>query len=86
MVWVIPWLAIFPDKETMTAIALKPSPGTSHSAADVPLSVQVRGATDGGAYVLFADAASPVLAGAGMPTLVAAELAALPGLLERALA
>ena len=25
MLWLIPWLAIFPDKETMTAIAVKPA-------------------------------------------------------------
>lgn len=51
-----------------------------------PLSVQVRGSADGGADVLVArvdDAAGE--AWAGLPPLVAAELAALPALLERAL-
>jgi ACS family hexuronate transporter-like MFS transporter len=48
LLWLIPWLAIFPDKATMTAVALKPAQtatrhgsgqGTSQPAADVPLSV-----------------------------------------------
>ncbi len=42
LLWLIPWLAIFPDKATMTSIALKPSPGTSQASADVPLGVLFR--------------------------------------------
>lgn len=53
------------------------------SLPDVPLSVQVRGAADGGAEVLVAHALD---AGwSELPQSVAEELAALPGLLERAL-
>jgi hypothetical protein len=60
--------------------------GTEASPDVPPLSVQVRGSADGGADVLVArvDGASGE-AWAGLPPLVAAELAALPALLERAL-
>jgi hypothetical protein len=52
---------------------------------DVPLAVQVRSAADGGADVLLASP-EQVLLGEGMPARVAEELAALPDLLDRALA
>jgi len=43
LLWLIPWLAIFPDKATMTAIALKPSPAAGAQAvADVPLGTLFR--------------------------------------------
>jgi ACS family hexuronate transporter-like MFS transporter len=38
LLWLIPWLAIFPDKNTMTAVALKPAQTASVQAAHVPLS------------------------------------------------
>jgi ACS family hexuronate transporter-like MFS transporter len=37
LLWLIPWLAIFPDKKTMTALALKPAATASAGAADVPI-------------------------------------------------
>ena len=52
---------------------------------DVPLAVQVRGAAGGGADVLVASATQMLLASESMPARVAEELAALPGLVERAL-
>jgi fructose-specific component phosphotransferase system IIB-like protein len=52
---------------------------------DVPLAVQVRQAAGGGADVLLASSAQVLLAGDGLPARVAEELAALPGLLDRAL-
>lgn len=51
---------------------------------DVPLSVHLRHAADGGADVLLTSPAQ-VLLGENVPPQVAEELAALPGLLERAL-
>lgn len=54
------------------------------SLPDVPLSVQVRGNAEGGADVLVAQLPDAGLA--ALPDTVAAELLALPGLLERALA
>ncbi len=62
-------------------------PEPDASPAVPPLSVQVRGNADGGADVLVArlDAAADA-AWAELPPVVAAELAALPALLERALA
>lgn len=56
------------------------------AAPDVPLSVQVRGSADGGADVLVARVADTSAFGWDeLPAPVADELAALPGLLERAL-
>jgi ACS family hexuronate transporter-like MFS transporter len=39
LLWLIPWLATFPDKATMNAVALKPAPtaGGQATAVDVPL-------------------------------------------------
>jgi sugar phosphate permease len=37
LLWLIPWLAIFPDKKTMTALALKPAATASAGTADVPI-------------------------------------------------
>src|SRR5262245_20640362 len=37
LLWLIPWLAIFPDKQTMTAVALKPAQTAVVQAAHVPL-------------------------------------------------
>lgn len=51
---------------------------------DVPLSVHVRRSADGGADVLLGSPAQMLL-GDGVPARVAEELAALPGLLDRAL-
>lgn len=43
LLWLIPWLAIFPDKATMTAIALKPSQASATpTPADVPLGTLFR--------------------------------------------
>lgn len=56
---------------------------SADSLPDVPLSVQVRRCADGGADVLVARLADGGLA--DLPDTVAAELAALPGMLERAL-
>jgi ACS family hexuronate transporter-like MFS transporter len=50
LLWLIPWLAIFPDQATMTAIALQPSPAprpssgqaASQPATDVPLGTLFR--------------------------------------------
>jgi hypothetical protein len=59
-------------------------PGAS---PDVPLSVQVRGSADGGADVLVARVSDASVFGwDDLPAPVADDLAALPGLLERALA
>lgn len=56
------------------------------SALDVPLSVMVRAAADGGADVLIASAASASAEQwRELPRAVADDLAALPGLVERAL-
>jgi hypothetical protein len=60
--------------------------GAAESPDVPPLSVQVRGSADGGADVLVARVDdADVEAWAGLPPRVAAELAALPALLERAL-
>lgn len=56
---------------------------TPDALPDVPLSVHVRGSADGGADVLVARVVEGGLA--DWPDTVAAELASLPGLLERAL-
>ena len=57
------------------------------SSPDVPLSVQVRSSSDGGADVLVACGADGLAFGWDeLPAPVADDLAALPGLLERALA
>jgi len=37
LLWLIPWLAIFPDKKTMTALALKPAATAPAGTADVPI-------------------------------------------------
>lgn len=52
---------------------------------DVPLAVHLRRAPDGGAEVVYASPAQMLL-GDGVPPRVAEELAALPDLLDRALA
>ena len=36
LVWLIPWLAVFPDKQTMSAIAIKPASAGSPAAAAMP--------------------------------------------------
>lgn len=56
---------------------------SADSLPDVPLSVQVRRSDDGGADVLVARGFDAALA--ELPDTVAAELASLPGLLDRAL-
>jgi len=56
---------------------------TPDSLPDVPLSLQVRRADDGGADVLVAQL--QLVSWEGLPTPVAEEVAALPALLERAL-
>jgi ACS family hexuronate transporter-like MFS transporter len=37
LLWLIPWLAVFPDKKTMTAVALKPAQTAAVQTAHVPL-------------------------------------------------
>jgi MFS transporter, ACS family, hexuronate transporter len=42
LIWLVPWLAIFPDKRTMTAIALKPAGGAMSIATTVALGTLIR--------------------------------------------
>jgi MFS transporter, ACS family, hexuronate transporter len=42
LIWLVPWLAIFPDKRTMTAIALKPAGAAMSTATTVALGTLIR--------------------------------------------
>jgi len=42
LIWLLPWLAIFPDKQTMTAIAIKPAGKPMTSASTIGLGQLIR--------------------------------------------